>query len=128
MQNYGLIPGKHFCITPSLKDFNSISKVTSHDQTLYIACSDSYLEGNLERGGGFYKYNTSSGELKIINGLCHSIVDGKGCKYLIDDIVGIRILDEKFSTIDIMDLPQKRDRMVLLLPNEGTYFYKFYWP
>ncbi len=127
LQNYGLIPGKHFCITPSLKDFNSISKVTSHDQTLYIACSDSYLEGNLERGGGFYKYNTSSGELKkIINGLCHSIVDGKGCKYLIDDMVGIRILDEKFSTIDIIELPQKtRPHGIAFCPTRELIFISF---
>jgi hypothetical protein len=44
---------------------------------------------------------------KIINGLCHSIIEGKDCLYLIDDTVGVRVLDNDFVTTDIIELPPK---------------------
>ena len=74
---FGLIAGQHFCVSPSLKDFSAISNLTTNSQTIYIACSDKYLEDNAERGGGFYEYSTETRELKkLINGLCHSITEG----------------------------------------------------
>jgi len=127
LREYGLTPGKHFCVSPSLKDFNAISRINSSSQTIYIACSDRYLESNKERGGGFYQLDIQTRETKkIINGLCHSIVEGKDCLYLIDDTVGVRILNEDFTVSGGIELPPKsRPHGIAFCPKRDLIFISF---
>lgn len=106
--NYGFVSGEHFIVTPSLKDFATIARINQNKQEVYITCSDQYLDNQSNRGGGLYKYNTADGKYeKIINGQCHGIIQGKNEIYLVDDMVGIRVLDLNFKTKRIIELPDK---------------------
>jgi len=105
---FGFISERHFCISPSLKNFRSISRINKHKQTIYLTCSDRYLKGELERGGGLFSYDIQTGNTKkVINGLCHGIVEGSGCIYLVDDTTGIRVLEKNFEVRDRFELPPK---------------------
>ena len=105
---YGFSPGQHFCASPSLTNIASISRINNHDQTIYLTCSDPYDKNNLNNGGGFYSFNLQSRKTKkLLNGMCHGIVEGKDCFYLVNDLIGINILDEKFNKINSFGLPAK---------------------
>ena len=103
----GMIPGRHFCISPVLENYYAQVEVNQHEATLYLTCSDQYLKGEQERGGGLYRFDIPSCTLtKLIDGTCHGIVEGEGCFYLIDDqIGGIRLLDSEFVPLGHWDLP-----------------------
>jgi len=105
---FGLVPGRHFCVSPSLKNFQTISRISEHKQVIYFTCSDRYLEGDSQKGGGLYCYYIQSGEMKkLVNGLCHGIVEGNDRIYLVDDTRGICVLDKDLELCEKFHLPPK---------------------
>lgn len=104
---YGLMPGRHFIVSPSLKNYYAISRINNHDCTLLLTCSDQPNEVET-RGGGLYSFQIGKNKLeKIISGNCHGLVDGPGCLYLVDDTVGVRVLNRKLEEQLTFPLPEK---------------------
>ena len=124
--DFGLSPGIHFCVSPVLKSFSVISSINKHEQTVYFTCSDRYLENTPERGGGFYSIDIQTRHFtKLINGQCHGIVEGKDVIYLIDDIVGVRIVknDQTFEPVTTFELPAKsRPHGIAYCPKRDLIF------
>ncbi len=104
LMDYGFKPGKHFCITPHLKDFHSVISIKNHKQTIYFTCAD-----QPSNGGGLYKLDVMSGKYeRIVSGLCYGITPGKDCFYLVnDDIKGVQILDTQLHPTGSFELPYK---------------------
>lgn len=103
LENMGLLPGKNFVVSPALKNFEVISKIQNLNQTIYFTCSD-----QASQGGGLYSFNLKKREKNlIIKGHCHGIAQDDNVIALIDDEVGVRILDKRFNTKRIIKLPQK---------------------
>ena len=127
LREYGLVPGRHFCVSPSLKNFRAISRINEHKQVIYLTCSDRYLEGEWQRGGGLYSFDIQSREMKkLVNGLCHGIVEGKDCIYLVDDTVGIRVLERDFKQREEFQLPPKsRPHGIAYCPQRELIFVIF---
>ena len=72
-----------------------------------MTCSDRPRE-DLYKGGGLYSYNLGKRELtKIINGVCHGFVYSDDSIMLIDDLVGVRILDKELKEKTHFSLPAK---------------------
>ncbi|NQV01549.1 MAG: hypothetical protein HQ542_02805 [Bacteroidia bacterium] len=124
LTDFGFTPGQHFCVSPSLKNYHAITRIAEHEQTVYLTCSDRYLQGDNEKGGGLYSFELQSGRMeKIIDGLCHGLVEGDGRYYLVDDITGIRILDTDFKPIELFELPGKsRPHGIAYCPNRDLIF------
>jgi len=127
LREYGLVPGRHFCVSPSLKNYRVISRINEHKQVIYLTCSDRYLEGELKRGSGLYSFDIQSRQMKkIVNGLCHGIVEGKDYIYLVDDTVGIRVLDKDFGLREEFQLPPKsRPHGIAYCPQRELIFIAF---
>lgn len=103
LEDYGLKAGTNFIISPALKNFEVVSRVHHWDQTVYFTCSD-----QAHQGGGFYSYNLQKREKTLIlKGHCHGIAQDGDIIALVDDEVGIRILDKNLSTKKIIKLPPK---------------------
>lgn len=102
-----LVPGKHFCISPSLKNHRAQMEIDAHTADIYLTCSDPHSEA-VKSGGGLYKFNIGTGTLtKIISGKCHGIVAGSNCYYMVDDhTCSVRKLDEDFQPIERFELPK----------------------
>jgi len=124
---YGFIPGEHFCVTPALKNFHTISRINEHEQIIYLTCSDHYLEKNWQRGGGLYRFDIQSREMKkLINGLCHGIIETKDSIYLVDDKVGIRVLEKDLNQRTTFQLPLKsRPHGIAYCPQRELIFINF---
>ena len=127
LRGYGLVPGRHFCVSPSLKNFHAISRVNKHEQVIYVTCSDQPLEEESQRGGGLYSFDIQSREMnKIISGLCHAIVEGKDCIYLVDDAQGILVLEKDFGLHEKFQLPPKsRPHGIAYCPQRELIFVSF---
>jgi hypothetical protein len=103
LRSYGLRPGTHYCVSPSLKNFQVTSRINSHGQTIHFTCSD-----QPDRGGGLYSYDIATRQkTRLIKGLCHGIVQSGRQIFMVDDTVGIRIMDPDLKTTRILDLPGK---------------------
>ena len=132
IMEYGLIPGEHFIVTPSLKNFKSIAPITSHDCTILFTCSDQPDKDNENSGGGFYSMTLQNPKpKKLISGHCHGIVKGGDKYFLLDDLVGVRVLDAKLNQIETFELPpksrphgitycEKRDWLFIVLTGNDT--------
>lgn len=107
LQSFGMVSGKHFCISPALEDHKAQVEIDQHEVTLYLTCSDHYIKDKRKYGGGLYRYHIPSCTLtKIFSGKCHGITCGKEGYYLVDDQTqGIWALDERFSIRDHFELP-----------------------
>ena len=106
LQSLGMVSGKHFCISPALKNHRAQVEMKQHEVTIYLTCSDHYIKDKKGYGGGLYKYHIPSCTLtKLLNGKCHGITRGKECYYLVDDQTqGIWILDKEFLVQDHFEL------------------------
>lgn len=122
LKSYGLIAGVDYCISPSLKNFLVTSRLNGHNQTIHFTCSDQY-----DRGGGFYSYDLAKREKTLlIKGHCHGVAQAGGIVALVDDMVGIRIMNAKLETIRIIDMPSKsRPHGIALCQQRGLVFVNF---
>ena len=103
LRSYGFEPGIDFCVSPSLKNFQVTSRVHGHNQTIHFTCSD-----QPDRGGGFYSFDLASlKKTQLIKGHCHGIFQSDDDIALVDDLVGVRILNSDLETIRIIDMPSK---------------------
>ncbi len=103
LREYGLKGGENFAVSPSLKNFEITSRINSYDQQLLFTCSD-----QPKQGGGLYIYDLKKREKNLmIEGMCHGLArDGKTV-VLVDDFVGIRIMDTNLETRKIYKMPPK---------------------
>jgi len=101
--NYGFLPGENFCVSPSLKNLQLMSKIQKHAKSVYFTCSD-----QPERGGGLYRFNllTNIKDL-LLKGHCHGIARDGDHIILVDDEVGLRVMNKKLETIRKIHLPKK---------------------
>jgi len=105
---YGLEVGKHFIVTPSLKNYKFIAPINSHECTILFTCGDQPDDKDDSKGGGFYSIALQDPTpKKLISGHCHGIVRGGDKYYLLDDTVGVRVLDSKLQQVDSFALPPK---------------------
>ncbi len=103
LRSYGMLPGIHFCVSPSLKNFQVTSRVHGHSQTIHFTCSD-----QPDRGGGFYSYDIATREkTQLIKGHCHGIAQSGDIVALVDDLVGVRIMNTDLETLRVIDMPPK---------------------
>lgn len=108
LEGYGLHAGSHYCISPSLKNFHVISRIYGHSQTIHFTCSDRMDIDSDDRGGGLYSYDIATRQKKkLIPGVCHGIVQSGNRIFMVDDLVGVRIMNLDFETIEILDMPAK---------------------
>lgn len=120
----GLVPGKHFCISPSLKNHRAQMEIDMHTAEIYLTCSDPYNESN-GVGGGLYKYHIPSCTLtKLISGKCHGMVAGNNCYYMVDDhTCSVRKLDKDFKPIERFELPRgSRPHGIAYCPKRNWVF------
>lgn len=122
LRSYGLVPGIHFCVSPSLKNFQVSSRVHGHNQTIYFTCSD-----QPDRGGGFYSYELATREKQqLIKGHCHGIAQSGDVVALVDDLVGVRIMNTDLETVRIIDMPGKsRPHGISICPLRRQIFVNF---
>lgn len=122
LQSYGLRPGTHYCISPSLKNFQVTSRLNGHSQIVHFTCSD-----QPGQGGGLYSYDIASGHKKrLIEGLCHGIAQGDDQIFMVDDLVGVRVMSLEFETIKIIDMPGKsRPHGIAICPKRNLLFVNF---
>ncbi len=122
LKSYGMIPGVDYCVSPSLKNFIVTSRLNGHNQTIHFTCSD-----QPDRGGGFYSYNTARREKTLlIKGHCHGIAQAGDIVALVDDMVGIRIMNVELETLRIIDMPSKsRPHGVALCHERRLVFVNF---
>ena len=103
LQSYGLRPGLQYCISPSLKNFQVTSRINSHQQLIHFTCSD-----QPDQGGGLYSYDIATRQkTRLLRGLCHGIVQSGNQIFLVDDLVGIRVMNRDLETTRIFDMPAK---------------------
>lgn len=103
LREYGLVAGVDFCVSPALKNFQVTARVHSHSQVLHFTCSD-----QPDQGGGFYSYDLATREKTLlIKGHCHGIAQSGDIVALVDDMVGIRIMNPALETLRIIDMPGK---------------------
>lgn len=103
LREYGFKPGVHFCISPSLKNFQLVSRINNHKQTVYFTCSD-----QPHQGGGLYSYDIQSREKeRLLEGLCHGITQSGDKIIMVDDLVGIRVMNLDLETLNIIEMPSK---------------------
>jgi len=106
--SYGLVAGKNFIVTPSLKNYKSISPINSHDCTILFTSSDQPNDKDETSGGGLYSISLKDTKpKKIFSGHCHGLVKGGDKYYLLDDLVGVRVLNDKLKEVASFKLPPK---------------------
>lgn len=105
---YGLVPGRHFVVSPSLKNFRAISRFAEHRGFFYVSSSDQNLPEENERGGGIYRYEIHTGEMKkLVNGLCHAMTQAQDNIYVVDDMAGVLLMDKEYYLLEQYELPKK---------------------
>lgn len=100
LKSYGV---ENFCVSPVLQDFEVLSRILDHEQTIYLTSSD-----QVDNGGGVYRLSLQSGKLeRLFRGHCHGIVEGDEYIYVIDDSIGgIRVLNKDFGHKKVLSLPK----------------------
>ena len=125
----GFVPGRDFCVTPTLRDYAVIVAVREHPGVVYFTVSDPPRD-DPQTGGGLYRYDLRARRYdKVVPGQPHGIVQGRGeLAYLVDDSVGgIRVLDGQLQTLGALPLPHqsrphgigycpKRHRLYVVMP------------
>jgi hypothetical protein len=126
---HGFVPGRDFCVTPTLRDYAVIVAVREHPGVVYFTVSDPPRD-DPQTGGGLYRYDLRARRYeKVVPGQPHGIVQGRGeVAYLVDDSVGgVRVLDAQFQTLGALPLPHqsrphgigycpKRHRLYVVMP------------
>ncbi len=106
----GFAAGRHFCVSPTLRDFQIISAISNCERNVFLMVSDPVAPDDPNRGGGVYELNLKTRQTrKRLSGFCHGIVDGpEGTVYLVDDSVGgVREVDSDWQTRRVIPLPPK---------------------
>jgi len=127
LRGYGFQPGAHYCVSPSLRNFNVVSRINGHSQTVHLTCSDQPNPDDEETGGGLYAYDTETrAKRKLISGLCHGIVQSDETLLLVDDTVGVRVLDPNLQTTRAISFPAKsRPHRISNCPKRNLAFVGF---
>lgn len=127
LQGYGFRPGAHFCVSPSLKNFHVISRIYGHSQTLYFTCSDRMDIESDDRGGGLYSYDIATFQKKkLIKGVCHGIARSGNRIFMVDDLVGVRVMNLEFETTKILEMPAKSSpHGIAYCPRRNILFVNF---
>ena len=122
LRGYGLVPGVHFCVSPSLKNFEISSRVNNHSQIVHFTCSD-----QPDSGGGLYSYDLQKREKTLLlKGHCHGIAQGGDKIVLVDDTVGVRIMNLDLETLKVIDMPGKsRPHGIAICPQRNWLFVNF---
>ena len=130
--SYGMEAGKDFIVTPSLKNYRLIAPINNHDCTILFTCGDQVNDEDDFSGGGLYSMRLQDPKpKKLISGHCHGLVKGGNKYYLLDDSVGVRVLDKKLNQTDTFELPpksrphgiaycEKRDLLFIVLSGNDT--------
>ena len=130
--DYGMVPGVNFIVTPSLKNYKLIAPINNHDCKLLFTCGDQINDEDEFAGGGLYSITLQNPKpKKLISGHCHGIIKGNNNYYLLDDSVGVRILDKELNQVDSFELPpksrphgiaycEKRDLLFVVLSGNDT--------
>jgi hypothetical protein len=122
LRSYGFAPGIHYCVSPSLKNFQVTSRVHGHRQIVHFTCSD-----QPDRGGGLYSYDLATREKTLLlRGHCHGIAQSGSQIALVDDLVGVRIMNPDLQTVKIIDMPGKsRPHGIAICPQRNWLFVNF---
>jgi hypothetical protein len=122
LRSYGFAPGIHYCVSPSLKNFQVTSRVHGHRQIVHFTCSD-----QPDRGGGLYSYDLATREKKLLlRGHCHGIAQSGSQIALVDDLVGVRIMNPDLETVKTIDMPGKsRPHGIAICPQRNWLFVNF---
>lgn len=122
LHSYGFVAGEHFCVSPSLKNFQVTSRVNGHSQIIHFTCSD-----QADRGGGLYSYDLQRREKTLLlSGHCHGIAQGGDKIVLVDDMVGVRIMSLDLETMKTIDMPGKsRPHGIAICPQRNWLFVNF---
>ena len=105
LESYGFEAGKHFAVSPSLKNYKVIEDIQSVSTQLLISCYDTE---DKDFGGGLYHYDINEMSYqKVFSGRCHGISCYGEHFYVIDDsVTGVRIFDNKLVEEKILTLPK----------------------
>lgn len=103
--DYGLKPGKDFCMTPALNNLKIISEIHSHQATLLISSPDhaiySQLDQNAQIGGGLYTFDIGTLECKkVLEGTFHQMVKTAHGFYVVDEFRGICHISKDFELLE----------------------------
>jgi len=122
LRDYGFKPGEHYGVSPALKNFQVTSRANSYQQTIHFTCSD-----QPDRGGGLYSYDLGTRQKTLLlKGHCHGIAQGGNIVALVDDTVGVRIMNNDLETQQIIDMPGKsRPHGVAICPQRKLLFVNF---
>jgi len=102
---YGLEPGKEFCITPALGNLRVITEIHAHDARLLISSPDHKIYSELDKdsnvGGGLYVYGLQERSCeKKLSGTFHEIVDAGDVYYVAEESKGIFRISKDFEVLD----------------------------
>lgn len=122
LQGYGLLPGIHYCVSPSLKNFQVSSRIHNHEQIVHFTCSD-----QAHQGGGLYSYDIQTFQkTQLMEGMCHGIVQSGDRIFLVDDMVGVRVMNLDLETTQILEMPPKsRPHGIAHCPKRDVLFVNF---
>lgn len=108
LNSFGMRAGAHYCVSPSLRSFGTITRVQDHKQRVYLTCSDQMLDDSKPIGGGLFSLDMPSGEVtKILTGVCHGMAESDENIFVVDDQCGVRVLDRAMGAVDQFALPPK---------------------
>jgi len=127
LRDYGFAPGVHYCVSPSLKNFQVVSRINGHSQQVLLTCSDRPAPDQALKGGGLYAYDIATRKNnKLLSGLCHGITQSGDRIFLVDDTVGVRVLNLDLETIATVELPPKsRPHGIAHCPKRNMIFVNF---
>jgi len=102
---YGLKPGKDFCITPALNNLRAITEIHTHEANVLISSPDHKIYSELDKssgvGGGLYLYSLRERDCKkVLDGIFHQVVDTGREYYIAEEREGICKVSKEFEIID----------------------------
>ncbi|MCG8637440.1 MAG: TIGR03032 family protein [Desulfobacterales bacterium] len=134
LEEYGFVPGRHFCCSPVMNSLKIINDIHSHERRIMIASPDhefySEMDNEKEIGGGIYLYDIGSRTCKRkVKGNFHQIARGKDCFYVVHHNKGVYVLDDEICVRETFPLPPNAkphgiaycpERNLIFVANSGT--------
>ncbi len=115
LNDLNYIPGKHYCVTPEIKDWGLLQEIREYNKDIIVSCSD-YSEKGKKRyskmGGGIYIVNTRDNSLeKKIGGHFRQIVKVRENYYVTEFVEKkVYVLDSDFKKIEVLETDQTPDK------------------